>query len=56
MDKEKFQKIIGPSVKKVKGKKLSHACGSLRSLAELLLQWYERKLAEDEVKKYDQSN
>ncbi len=56
MDKEKFQKVVNTSAKKVKDKKLSQACGSLRSLAELLLQWYERKLAEDEVKKYDQSN
>lgn len=56
MDIQKFQKIVGTSVKKVKSKKLERASSSLRPLAELLLQWYERKLAEEVVKKYDQNN
>ena len=57
MDIEKFKKIVGPSVKKINDKQLYEASGSFRSLGELLIEWYERKLAEgDWPKKKEAKN
>ncbi len=56
MNTKKFKKIVGQEVQKIKKKEIETASGSFRPLAELLLEWYDRKLAEEEVKKYDKNN
>lgn len=56
MEIQRFKKVIGSNIKKVKEKQLYQASGSLRELAELLIKFYERKLAEEAVKKYDKDN
>ena len=55
MDTKKLQQIVGPEAQKIKKKKLKVAAGSFRPLAMLLLEWYEQKVAEEEIKKYDEN-
>jgi pheromone shutdown protein TraB len=50
MDKKKFKEIVGPQAEKIRKQELEKAAGSFRFLAELLLEWYERQLAEEEEK------
>lgn len=45
-NKQKFRQIVGPTVKKINDKQLYKASGSFRPLAELLVEWYEKKLAQ----------
>lgn len=47
MDIKKFKRVIGPAIKKIKEEQKYLAVGSFRPLAELLIQWYERKLSEE---------
>lgn len=42
----KFQQKLRPVVKKIKDELPEKNGGSMRSLAEILLAWYERKLTE----------
>ncbi len=55
MDVERFRKIIGPKVEKIEEEQVHKACGSLRPLAELLVEWYQRKLAQEEAEQYGQN-
>lgn len=56
MDVEKFKTIIGPRAEQIKKVQLYKATGAMRPLAESLLEWYERRLAEEEAKRYDKRN
>lgn len=55
MNVKKFRKIIGPKVEIIEKEQVHKACGSLRPLAELLVEWYQRKLAQEEAEQYGQS-
>ena len=49
MKSKQFNKIVGPKAKIIRKKKLKVAAGSFKSLASLLLEWYDRKLDEIEA-------
>lgn len=56
MDVKKFKTIVGPGAEQIKKIQLYRATESIRPLAELLLEWYDRRVAEEEVKEYDKRN
>lgn len=49
MQSKQFKKIVGPQAERVRKKKVKAAAGSFRSLASLLVEWYDRKLKEFEA-------
>lgn len=56
MDTKMFRKVVGPAAQEVSKKQVEVACKGVRSLATLLLEWYERNLAEEEAEQRDKSN
>lgn len=51
MDKQKFIEIVGPTVIEIDEDKVNKASEAIRPLAELLFNWYENKLAQEELNK-----
>lgn len=56
MSRWKSKEAIDPTVERIAEVKLSTAYRSLRPLAELLIEWYERRLAEAEAMKGKRDN
>lgn len=56
MNKRKSKEVIDLTVERIAEVQLSTVYRSLRPLAELLVEWCERRLAEEEAKKYDKRN
>lgn len=55
MDRQKFEAKLGPIIKKIKENHRYKSIGSFRPLSELLVEWYERKLKEDELNQTHQA-
>lgn len=49
MKSKQFKKIVGLQAEKIKKEKVKAAAGAFRSLASLLVEWYDRKLKEFEA-------
>lgn len=55
MDRQKFEEKLGPTVRKIIQTNKYKSVGSFRPLPELLVEWYERKLKEDELNQTHQA-